>query len=72
MIEPNMAKLPKTDKEGFDRACDIPKYAWLTFTSVGFYPTTCNLLEIKEIHIPGSLSMIISKRSPYKGIFNYK
>ena len=72
MIEPNMEKMPRTDSEGFEKACTVPNYAYLTFTPVGYYPSRCNLLEIKEINIPGHLSMVISKRSPYRGILNYK
>jgi hypothetical protein len=62
--------------EGFLRLCAEDKYAlvtsdmWLMRLRSGDVP--CNVLKVPSTTIPGSVSMALKKRSPYRFLFNYK
>lgn len=62
--------------QGFLRLCAEDKYAlvtsdmWLMRLRSGDVP--CNIQKIPQTTIPGSVSMALKKRSPYKILFNYK
>jgi hypothetical protein len=73
MIAPNRHNFPSSDNEGFQRVCDVPNYAYMTFTQLQNHEAgtfKCDLTEIPQIYIPGSMGIITVKQSPYKGIFN--
>jgi hypothetical protein len=71
MIAPNRHNFPSSDDEGFQRVCHVPNYAYMTYTELGYQETgafNCDLTEIPQIYIPGSLAITTVKKSPYKGI----
>jgi hypothetical protein len=73
MIAPNQHNFPSSDEEGFQRVCKVPNYAYMTYTELenneaGTF--NCDLTEIPQIYIPGSLAITTVKQSPYKRIFN--
>ncbi|XP_021923390.1 probable glutamate receptor [Zootermopsis nevadensis] len=73
MIAPNRHNFPFSDDEGFRRVCNVPNYAYITYTDLEYQETgtlSCGLTEIPQIYIPGSLAITTVKKSPYKGIFN--
>lgn len=73
MIAPNRHNFPSSDDEGFQRVCSVPNYAYITYTELEYKETTtfsCDLTEIPQIYIPGSLAITTVKNSPYKGTFN--
>jgi hypothetical protein len=62
--------------EGFLRLCAEDKYAlvtsemWLMRLKSGDVP--CNIQKVPQTTIPGSVSMALKKRSPYRILFNYR
>jgi hypothetical protein len=73
MIAPNRHNFPSSDDEGFQRVCDVPNYAYMTFTEIENHEAgtfNCDLTEIPQIYIPGSMGVTTVKQSPYKRIFN--
>jgi hypothetical protein len=71
LIGPYRRDLPSKTEEGFKRACTRHRYAFMTsnhFTRV----KPCHLVALPETSYPETLTYIISKNSPYKGLINWK
>jgi hypothetical protein len=62
--------------EGFTRLCAEDKYAlatsdmWLMRLQTSDVP--CNIQKVPHTTIPGSVSMVLRKKSPYRILFNHK
>ena len=62
--------------EGFMRLCEEDKYAlvtsdmWLLRLQSGDVP--CNIQKVPHTNIPGSVSIAVTKGSPYRALFNHK
>lgn len=62
--------------QGFLRLCAEDKYAlvtsdmWLMRLRSGDVP--CNIQKVPHTTLPGSVSIALKKRSPYKNLFNHK
>jgi hypothetical protein len=75
LIAPGKDHLPISIEEGMQRVCDIDNYAFMTSLDVvlGFLDhITCKVSSVLGASIPESLAMSIAKRSPYRGLINYK
>jgi hypothetical protein len=68
--------MPETLREGVRRLCNEPNQALmatsLVVVSAQFMEYQCHVTELPRTAIPGSLSLAISKESPYRELFNYK
>ena len=74
--------LPKKDHfhasamEGFLRLCQEDKYALVTsdMSMLRFEgeDIPCNIQKVPQTNIPGSVSIAIKKKSPYRNLFNYQ
>jgi lipase chaperone LimK len=68
--------MPNTIREGIRRLCNEPKQALMatsvTVTSTQYIAYQCHVTKLPRTAIPGSLSFVISKDSPYRELFNYK
>ncbi|PSN30384.1 hypothetical protein C0J52_21778 [Blattella germanica] len=74
LLLPTKDDLPESTLEGLQRICDSHKYAYMVtehFAQKYFGNITCKLETMKGDYIPFSLSMIVKKKFPYKGIINY-
>jgi hypothetical protein len=62
--------------EGFLRLCAEDKYALVTsnmwLMRLKSRDVPCNILKVPHTTIPGSVSIALKKRSPYRILFNYK
>jgi hypothetical protein len=62
--------------EGFKHLCAVDNYAlvtsdmWLMRLQAGDVP--CNVQKVPHANIPGSVSMALRKKSPYRILFNHK
>ncbi|PNF14715.1 hypothetical protein B7P43_G09343 [Cryptotermes secundus] len=75
LIAPEEDHLPISIEEGMQRVCDIDNYAFMTTLEVALglqNKITCKLSSVLGASIPESLTMTIAKRSPYRGLINYK
>ena len=75
-LAPNVELLPSYE-EILQQICKEPKLAvilssYLITESEKSHAISCNITSITQASVPESLSMVISKRSPYKEQFNYK
>ncbi|KAJ4438051.1 hypothetical protein ANN_13990, partial [Periplaneta americana] len=75
LIQNKRESLHDNAMEGILRLCAEDKYAlvtsdmWLMRIENGDVP--CNIQKVPHTTIPGSVSMALSKRSPYKCLFNH-
>ncbi|KAJ9590518.1 hypothetical protein L9F63_016469 [Diploptera punctata] len=73
LIEPEKYSMPTTSKEGLDRTCD-GRFAF--FLSNNIANGLLDTIPCKVIHLPGdsfrgSESMVLSRNSPYRELFNH-
>lgn len=68
--------MPDTIREGIRRLCKENKQALLANSFVvvvtEYVENQCHVTDLPRTAIPGSLSFAISKKSPYRELFNYK
>jgi hypothetical protein len=75
LIAPEEDHLPISIEEGMQRVCDIDNYAFMTTLEAALgvqKKLSCKLSSVLGASIPESLAMSIAKRSPYRGLINYK
>jgi hypothetical protein len=75
LIEPGMEDLPKTVEDGLRMMCRNEKMAYFntdTVLQVARNKKTCSILAIDMASYPVTVSIAISKKSPYKRLFNAK
>jgi hypothetical protein len=75
LIEPDVEDLPKTVEDGLRMMCRNKKMAYFCSDSVlqiARNKKTCSILAIDKASYPVTVSIAISKKSPYKRLFNAK
>jgi hypothetical protein len=75
LIEPEMGNLPKTIEDGLRRMCRNKKMAYFVTNiamKIAHNKKTCSILSIDKASYPVTSSIAISKKSPYRRIFNAK
>jgi hypothetical protein len=71
LIGPYKSDMPSSTGEGFKRACTRHRYAFITshhFTKV----KPCHLVPLPGTSYPETLTYIINRNSPYKGLINWR
>jgi hypothetical protein len=75
LIAPYESTFLQSDVEGLRRLCYEKKYAYMTSTynlmKKGYMPN-CSVSLIPHAFYPGLLAIPMAKRSPYRGLLNYK
>jgi hypothetical protein len=74
LVEPKRHSLPRSTVEGLRRLCKEAKYSFFCSKIMArglLQNSPCSVVEIPETSYRITLSMIISKRSPYKRFFNH-
>jgi hypothetical protein len=74
-IAPFINEMPKSGLEGWRRVCDERNYA---FIGTDFYQRqisrslSCQMVSLPGTSYPETLTYIISKKSHYKGLINWR
>ncbi|KAJ9585857.1 hypothetical protein L9F63_020499 [Diploptera punctata] len=76
LIAPRKDHFHENAIDGFMRVCGEDKYALVT-SDIGMLrlqsgDVPCNIQKVPHTNIPGSVSIAITKGSPYRALFNYK
>jgi hypothetical protein len=75
LIEPEMGNLPNTVEEGLRMMCRNKKMAYFggdTAMNIAHNKKTCSILSLNMASYPVTVSIAISKKCPYRRIFNAK
>ncbi|XP_021923388.1 probable glutamate receptor [Zootermopsis nevadensis] len=75
LIAPFTNDIPRDDSEGFKKVCTLHKYAYAGsyFVSQQYKGATlCQMTTLPGTSYPEPLTYIISKKSPYKYLINWK
>jgi hypothetical protein len=76
LIAPHKNELPTTNFEGFTRVCDSRhKYAFMAPVSIGQYferILLCHITALPDTYYREWITYIISKKSPYTKLINWK
>ncbi|XP_033609385.1 probable glutamate receptor isoform X2 [Cryptotermes secundus] len=73
LVEPKRQKLPRSTVEGLRRLCNEDKYSFFCSKIMAkglMQNLPCSVVEISEMSYRITVSMVISKQSPYKRFFN--
>jgi hypothetical protein len=75
LIVPFLKDMPRTDVVGFSRVCNEHKYAFFSseiFRKLESNSLSCRLDSLPGTSFPETLTYMISKSSPYKGLINWR
>jgi hypothetical protein len=75
LIAPNENSLDFNDVFGLPRLCREKKYAYFASTYMLLMPIylpPCSITLIPRAYYPGMFTIAMAKRSPYRGILNFK
>jgi hypothetical protein len=75
LIAPFMTDMPTSDSDGFRRACDEHKYAYIGsdfFKNQISSSIPCHLVSLPGTSYPETLTYIISKTSHYRSLINWR
>jgi len=75
LIAPHEAELEFYDLIGLHLICSEKKYAHLVSAYILMIPInriTCSFTLIPRAYYPGMYTIALAKKSPYRGIFNFK
>jgi hypothetical protein len=67
--------MPKSEADGFRRVCDERKYAYVGSNMLRKLYTKwlpCDVVPLPGTSYPDTVTYIISKTSPYKGLINWR
>jgi hypothetical protein len=75
LIGPFIKDLPRSSSEGFRRACDEHKYAYINtdiYRKLISSTLSCQLVSLPGTSYPETLTYIISKTSRYRRLINWR
>jgi hypothetical protein len=73
LVEPQRDSLPRSTVQGLNRLCSQVKYSFVCSKIMArglIHDLPCRVVEIPEMSYRITLSMAISKLSPYRRLFN--